>query len=60
MQQEIIFNVFESLFPAIYNNLLQFMEPKMEVSLCLSVEKIRCVLHDISIFQGRNIDFVHH
>ena len=59
MQQEIIFNVFESLFPAIYNNLLQFMEPKMEVSLCLSAEKIMCVFHDISIFQG-NIDFVHH
>ena len=32
MQQECIFNVFEALFPLLYTNLVQFMEPKMDVS----------------------------
>ena len=32
MQQECVFNVFEKLFPLIYTNLVQFMEPKMDVS----------------------------
>ena len=33
MQQECIFNVFEALFPLLYTNLVQFMEPKMDVSI---------------------------
>ena len=35
MQQEVIFNVFEGLFPVLYTNLVQFMEPKMDVSYFL-------------------------
>ena len=39
MQQECIFNVFEALFPLLYTNLVQFMEPKMDVSTCLKKQQ---------------------
>lgn len=32
MQQDVIFNVCEQLFPPLYTNITQFMEPKMDVS----------------------------
>ena len=46
MQQECVFNVFEKLFPLIYTNLVQFMEPKMDVSSFVSVYNSRlCKSH---------------
>ncbi|XP_052807224.1 dynein axonemal heavy chain 5-like isoform X2 [Mya arenaria] len=33
-QQTIIFDVFEQLFPVLYTNIVQFMEPKMDVLQC--------------------------
>ena len=33
MQQDVIFSVCEQLFPALYTNIVQFMTPKMDVSI---------------------------